>query len=170
MLPAAVVRDVPANRPAKLPADRSAKLKVVKPGQTEQQIPKSKSGGAKREGPSGAEPSSPAPASPAPASSVPVVARASASGDTQRPVDVVGRLLVKSRSGAERAVAALLARAGGTALSRQPGPAITVVKGVVPRSNYGSFAAGLRGIGLWQIEVERSPLPNLLHVTVRLAE
>lgn len=148
LLPVAIVHDIPADRPAKSPADKPAK-KVVKPGQTEQQIVKSKSGGA---------------------SPVPVAARASTPSDTQRPVDVIGRLLVKSRSGAERAVAALLARAGGTTLSRQRGPAITVVKGVVPHSNYRNFAAGLRGIGSWQIEVERSPLPNLLHVTVRLAE
>jgi hypothetical protein len=151
-LPPAVVRDVSA--------DRSAKPRVVKPGQTEQQIPKSKNGGTKREGPSGAEPSSP----------VPVAARAAAPSDTQRPMDVVGRLLVKSRSGAERDVAGLLARAGGTTLSRQRGPTVTVVKGVVPHSNYGNFAAGLRGIGSWQLEVERSPLPKLLYVTVRLAE
>jgi hypothetical protein len=151
-LPPAAVRDVPA--------DRSAKPRVVKPGQTEQQIPKSKSDGAKREGPSGAEPSSP----------VPVAARAAAPGDTQRPMDVVGRLLVKSRSGAERDVAGLLARAGGTTLSRKRGPTVTVVKGVVPHSNYGNFAAGLRGIGSWRLEAERSPLPKLLHVTVRLAE
>jgi phospholipid transport system substrate-binding protein len=151
-LPPAIVRDVPA--------DRSAKPRVVKPGQPEQQIPKSKIGGAKRESPSGVEPSSP----------VPVAARAAAPGDTQRPVDVVGRLLVKSRSAAERDVAALLARAGGISLSRQRGATITVVKAVVPHSNYGNFAAGLRGIGSWRLEVERSPLPKLLHVTVRLAE
>ncbi len=174
-VPAAVVRDVPTERSVRPPADRSAKLpaggsaklpaggsaklpaggsamlKVVKPAQTEQQIPKSKSGGTTRE-------------------AVPVAAMASAPGDPPRPVDVVGRLLVKSRSGAERALETLLARAGGTTLSRQRGAAITVVKGVIPHSNYGSFAAGLRGIGSWQIEVERSPLPNVLHVTVRLAE
>jgi phospholipid transport system substrate-binding protein len=151
-LPPAVVRDVLA--------DRSAKPRVVKPGQTEQQIPKSKSGGAKREGPSGAKPSSP----------VSIAARAAAPGDTQRPVDVIGRLVVRSRSGAEREIASLLARAGGTTLSRQRGATITVVKSVVPQSNYRSFAAGLRGIGSWQLEVERSPLPTLLHVTVKLAE
>ncbi|MBF8257124.1 MAG: putative ABC transporter, auxiliary component, ATP-dependent toluene efflux transporter [Anaerolineales bacterium] len=148
----AVVRDAPA--------DPSAKPKVIKPGQPEQQIPKSKSVGTKRKMPSGAEPSSP----------VPVAARAAAPSDTQQPVDVVGRLLVKSRSGAERDVAALLAQAGGATLSRQRGPTITVVKAVVPHSRYGNFAAGLRGIGSWQLEAERSPLPNVLHVTVRLAE
>ncbi len=125
----------------------------------EQQIPKSKNGG-KGDGPSGTEPSRP----------IPVAATAAAPGDTQRPGDVVGRLLVRSRSGAERDLASLLARAGGTTLSRQRGPTITVVKGVVPQSNYGNFAAGLRGIGSWQLEAERSPLPNLLHVTVKLAE
>ena len=83
---------------------------------------------------------------------------------------MVGRLLVKNRSGAERDVAGLLARAGGSTLSRQRGPTITVVKGVVPHSNYGTFAAGLRGIGSWQLEAERAPLPNVLHVTVRLKE
>ena len=148
----AVLQDVPADRPAK--------PRVVKSGQSLKQIPKSTSGGTKREGPSRAEPPRP----------VPVAARAAAPGDTQRAEDVVGRLLVRSRSGAERDLAALLARAGGTTLSRQRGPAVTVVKAAVPHSNYGNFAAGLRGIGSWQLEAERSPLPTLLHVTVRLAE
>jgi len=151
-IPATVVHDVPA--------DRSATPRVVKIGQPDRPIPKSKSGGTKREKPSGAEPSSP----------IPVATAAAAPGNTQRPVDVVGRLVVRSRSGAERDVAALLARAGGTTLSRQRGPTITMVKGVVPHSNYGKFAAGLRGIGSWQLEAERAPLPHLLHVTVRLAE
>jgi phospholipid transport system substrate-binding protein len=136
----AVVRDIPA--------DRIAKPRAAKPSQPEQQIPKSK------------EPPRP----------MPVSATAAASSDTQRPGDVVGRLLVRSRSGAERDIASLLARAGGSMVSRQRGPTITVVKGVVPQSSYGNFAAGLRGIGLWQLESERSPLPNLLHVTVKLAE
>jgi hypothetical protein len=150
--PPLVVRDLPADRPAKPVAS--------KPGQTKPKIQKSKGGVIKREAPSGAEPSSP----------VPIAVKVAAAGDTQQPVDVVGRLLVKSRSGAERGVAALLARAGGTTLSRQRGPTTTVVKGVVPHSTYSNFAAGLRGLGSWQIEIERSPLPNFLHVTISLAE
>jgi len=152
-LPPAVVRDVPADRSSDGPT-------VVKPGQTGWQIPKSKSGRTKRKKSSGAKPSSP----------IPVATTAAAPGDRQRPVDVVGRLVVRSRSGAERDVAALFARAGGTTLGRQRGPTITVVKGAVPHSNYGKFAAGLRRIGSWQLEAERAPLPQLLHVTVRLAE
>jgi len=145
----AVARDVPA--------ERSAKPRVVTPA-PEPQIPKSGSGGHKRERPWGAE------------RSVQVATRAPGSGDAPRPVDVIGRLLVRDRSGAERDVAALLAWAGGTTLSRQRGPTSTVVKGVVPQSSYGTFAEGLRAVGSWQLEVERSPLPTVLHVTVKLAE
>ena len=142
---------------APLPAPPAPSITL---GPPEQQIPKAKSGGARREGPASAEPPSP----------VPVAVKAEASRDTPRPADVVGRLLVRSRISAERDVAALLARAGGKTLSRQRGPTSTVVTAVVPQSSYGNFAAGLHGIGSWQLEVERSPLPNVLYVTVRLAE
>jgi hypothetical protein len=83
---------------------------------------------------------------------------------------VVGRLLVSNRSAAERDIASLLARTGGTTLNHQRGPTITVVEGLVPQLNYASFAAGLRGLGSWKLEAERSPLPHLFHVTVKLTE
>ena len=90
------------------------------------------------------------------------------SGGSEPRGDVVGRLAVRNRSKAERDLASLLAKTGGVTLSRQRGLATTVVKGVLPGPSYGAFAAGLRGIGLWQIEIERSPLPILLNVTVKL--
>jgi phospholipid transport system substrate-binding protein len=150
----AVARDVPA--------DRTAKLSAVKPKPTPpgQQIATSKNGGRGEAPPSGANTSKP----------VPVAAPVATPGDRQRPGDVVGRLLVSNRSGAERDIASLLARMGGTTLSRQRGTTITVVEGLVPQLNYPSFAAGLRGLGSWQLEAERSPLPHLFHVTVKLAE
>jgi phospholipid transport system substrate-binding protein len=148
----AVVRDVPADRTAK---PSGVKPKPAPPGQ---QIATSKNGGRGEAPPSGANTSKPVPVA------------ATATGDRQRPGDVVGRLVVSNRSGAERDIASLLARTGGTTLSRQRGPTITVVEGLVPQLNYPSFAAGLRGIGSWQLEAERSPLPHLLHVTVKLAE
>ena len=83
---------------------------------------------------------------------------------------MVGRLQVKSRSEAERELGALVASAGGTSLNRQRGPAITVVEAAVPRANYGKFAQGVVRLGSWRIEAERSPLPDLVQVTVRLAE
>lgn len=98
------------------------------------------------------------------------VATTGAPGDAQGRGDVVGRLLVKSRSGAVRDLAALLARAGGTTLSRQSGQKVTVVEGVVARSRYPTFARAVGRLGSWRIEAERSPLPDPVHVTVRLAE
>ena len=85
-------------------------------------------------------------------------------------VDVVGRLQVKSRSEAERELAALLARAGGTSVSRQRGAAVTVVEAAVPHANYGKFSQELVRLGSWRIEAERSPLPDLVQVSVRLAD
>ena len=85
-------------------------------------------------------------------------------------VDVVGRLQVKSRSEAERDLAALLARAGGTSVSRHRGAAVTVVEAAVPHASYGKFSQGLVRLGSWRIEAERSPLPDLVQVSVRLAD
>ena len=85
-------------------------------------------------------------------------------------MDVIGRLAVKSRADAERDLSSLLARAGGTAVSRQRGPKITVVETVIPQSSYGRFTEGLARIGAWQVEAGRSPLPDRVRVTVRLAD
>jgi hypothetical protein len=85
-------------------------------------------------------------------------------------LDVVGRLRVKSRSGAERDLAALVSRAGGTTVSRQRGDKITVIEAVVPNPSYSKFAEGLSRIGSWQIEAGRPRLPDPVRVTVRLAE
>jgi len=93
-----------------------------------------------------------------------------ATGDARPSLDVVGKLRVKSRSGAERDLAALVAKAGGTTVSRQRGDKITVIEAVVPNPSYGKFAEGLTRIGSWQIEAGRSRLPDPVRVTVRLAE
>jgi len=85
-------------------------------------------------------------------------------------VDVVGRLQVKSRIEAERDLAALLARAGGTSVSRQRGAAVTVVEAAIPHASYGKFSQGLVRLGSWRLEAERSPLPDLVQVSVRLAD
>jgi len=85
-------------------------------------------------------------------------------------VDVIGRLQVKSRSDAERDVATLFARAGGTAVSRQQGSSVTVLEGGIPHANYGTFAQGITRIGSWRLEAERSPLPDIVQVSVRVAE
>jgi phospholipid transport system substrate-binding protein len=152
-LPPAIVSDVLADRAVKPTA-------AVKSSQPEQPIQKRGSGGVKRQASASAETARPAP----PAILV------GAPGDRLNSGDVIGWLVVKSRSEAERDVASLLAQAGGTTLSRQRGPKTTMVSGIVPLATYASFAAGLRRMGSWRPETERSPRPNLLYVTVRLTE
>jgi len=141
-------------------ADRAIKPAAVKSGEPEQPIPTRGSGSAKRQASASVETARPAP----PAILV------GASGDGHRLGDVVGWLVVKSRSEAELDVASLLEQAGGTTLSQRRGPKTTTVSGIVPFSTYASFAAGLRRIGSWRPETERSPRASLLHVTVRLTE
>jgi len=109
-----------------------------------------------------AAPATPAPTTTTAAAVAPQIIRGS--------TDVVGRLQVRNRSEAERDLAALVARAGGTCRNPQRGPAITVVEAAVPHANYGKFAQGVVRLGSWRIEAERSPLPELVQVTVRLAE
>ncbi len=136
------------------PSPAARTPEASKPGRPAQQVPKAKSG-AKQEAPS------------AGAAAIPT---ASLAGGKPGAMDVVGRLLVKSRSAAERDLAALLARAGGSALSRQRGPRITVIEALVPHPGYGRFTEGLARIGTWQVEAGRSALPDPVRVTVRLEE
>jgi phospholipid transport system substrate-binding protein len=149
--PRAIVPDVLADRATK-------PMTVAKSGLPEPPVQKPGSSGAKQRVSAGAHAVRPAP----PATLV--------GADGQRPGDVVGSLVVKSRSEAERHIASLLTRVGGATLSQQRSPTATMVSGVVPLASYSSFAAGLGRIGSWRLETERSPRPTLLYVTVRLVE
>ena len=55
-------------------------------------------------------------------------------------------------------------------MSRRRGPAVTVVEAAVPHASYGKFSQGLVRLGSWRLEAERSPLPDLVQVSVRLAD
>jgi len=83
---------------------------------------------------------------------------------------VVGRLSAKDRRAAERDVSALLGGAGGTELSRNHRAAFTVLEVVVPQSSYDNFTRGLTGLGSWQLEAARFPLPDAVHMTIRVSE
>jgi len=166
--------------PAPSPPVRDTRVsRVEKPDATrsegsETPPPKARNGGAKqdlvvaqaprRDNPAGtvSAPRAPAPTTPVPTTPVPGGARPS--------LDVVGKLRVKSRNGAERDLAALVAKAGGTTVSRQRGEKVTVIEAMVPNPSYGKFAEGLTRIGSWQIEAGRSRLPDPVRVAVRLAE
>jgi hypothetical protein len=84
--------------------------------------------------------------------------------------DVVGRLAAKDRTAAERNFTALLAGVGGSELGRQHSGAFTAVEVVVPQPRYNDFARGLTRLGSWQLEAARSPLPDAVHMTIRVSE
>ena len=59
---------------------------------------------------------------------------------------------------------------GGTELGRSQRVRFTAVEVLVPQTRYGEFADGLARIGSWRLEAERVPLPEAVHMTIRLNE
>jgi hypothetical protein len=83
---------------------------------------------------------------------------------------VVGRLSAKNPRAAQRDFIALLADVGGTELGRSRRVRFTAVEVVVPQSRYNEFADGLARIGSWRLEAARFPLPDAVHMTIRVTE
>jgi len=80
-------------------------------------------------------------------------------------LDVVVQLSVTDRSAAERDLSSLLARVGASQVRRQ---AEFTFVAVVPQSSYGEFTRGMAQIGAWQMETDRSTVPDPVHVAIRL--
>ena len=83
---------------------------------------------------------------------------------------VVGRLSAKNPRAAQRDFIALLADVGGTELGRSHRVRFTAVEVVVPHSRYDEFADGLARIGSWRLEAARFPLPDAVHMVIRVTE
>jgi hypothetical protein len=83
---------------------------------------------------------------------------------------VVGRLSAKNPRAAQRDFIALLADVGGTELGRSQRVRFTAVEVIVPQSRYHEFADGLARIGSWRLEAARFPLPDAVHMTIRVTE
>jgi hypothetical protein len=83
---------------------------------------------------------------------------------------VVGRLSAQNRVAAEQDLTALLAGVNGTEVGRQRHPAFVAVRVVVAHSRYDDFTRGLTRIGAWQLEAARSPLPDTVHMTIRVTD
>ncbi len=83
---------------------------------------------------------------------------------------VVGRLSAKNPRTAQRDFLALLADVGGTELGRSHRVRFTAVDVLVPQSRYSEFAEGLARIGSWRLEAARFPLPDAVHMTIRVNE
>jgi hypothetical protein len=84
------------------------------------------------------------------------------------PADVVARVAVKDRDAAERDLAALIARVGGSVTQRRHEDEATVVEAMIPQPRYAEFSESLARIGTWRVEAERPDLPAQIHVILRL--
>ncbi len=83
---------------------------------------------------------------------------------------VVGQLSAKNPRTVLRDFIALLADVGGTELGRSRRVRFTAVEVLVPQSRYNEFADGLARIGSWRLEAARFPLPDAVHMTIRVNE
>jgi len=84
-----------------------------------------------------------------------------------------GLLAVKDRRAAEQGLAELLARVGGSEISRRRDAAQSVVEVSVPEARYAEFARGLTALGAWSPEPHPTVLstePAHLRVTIRISE
>ena len=129
----------------------------------------------RRQSPSGAPPRA-APLSPPDVSASELVTGVASSPPTllsEPPASathVVGQLSAANPRTVQRDFIALLADVGGTELGRSHRVRFTAVEVRVPQSRYNEFADGLARIGSWRLEAARFPLPDPVHMTIRVNE
>jgi hypothetical protein len=129
----------------------------------------------RRQAPSGAPPRAAALSPPDGSASGPVREAASSPPTllSELPVSathVVGRLSAKNPGAAQRDFISLLTNVGGTELGRSHRVTFTAIQVIVPQSRYEEFANGLARIGSWRLEAARLPLPDAVHMTIRMSE
>ena len=86
---------------------------------------------------------------------------------------VIGRLNVKDRPSAEKGLADLLSRVGGSEAGRRHELGATVVDVLVPEGRYADFVRGLTTLGAWAPEGPTASLPTdppQLRFSIRIAE
>ena len=129
----------------------------------------------RRQSPSGAPPRA-APLSPPDVSASELVTEVASSPPTllsEPPAStthVVGQLSAKNPRTVLRDFIALLADVGGTELGRSHRVRFTAVEVLVPQSRYNEFADALARLGSWRLEAARFPLPDAVHITIRVNE
>jgi len=84
------------------------------------------------------------------------------------PPYVSGRLAAAERDAAERAILALVERAGGARLSRRADAEGVVLEVVLPRAAWPALARELRHLGRWEPTREPAALPDPVRVTVHI--
>lgn len=85
-----------------------------------------------------------------------------------RPPDVIARLAADDRDLAERTLAGILTRFGGTELSRRVEAGATVIEVTVPREGYTEIARELDRLGRFTIDRAPATLPAQVVLTLRL--
>jgi hypothetical protein len=86
---------------------------------------------------------------------------------------VSGRLNVKDRPSAEKGLAELLSRVGGSETGRRQELGGTVVEVLVPEGRYPDFVSGLATLGVWLPEDQPTVLPTdppQLRFSIRIAD
>jgi hypothetical protein len=86
---------------------------------------------------------------------------------------VFGRLNVKDRPSAEKSLADLLTRLGGSETGRRQELGATVVEVLVPEARYADFVRGLTTLGAWSAEGQPTALPTeppQLRFSIRISE
>lgn len=82
--------------------------------------------------------------------------------------DVVARASMKDREAAERDLTDLVARVGGTEVTRRLDGEAIILEALIPLAGYPDFVHGLASLGPWQIDARRADLPARVRVFLRL--
>jgi len=87
------------------------------------------------------------------------------------PASVLGRLAVTNRMEADRSLADLISRVGGSEARRHRDGTSTVVDVWIPRTRYDEFVRGLEALGSWSAEGTPTALPvdpTKIALTIRI--
>ncbi|MBI4268914.1 MAG: zf-HC2 domain-containing protein [Candidatus Rokubacteria bacterium] len=84
------------------------------------------------------------------------------------PPAISGRLVADDRDASERAILALVERAGGASLLRRTDPEGVVLEVVIPRAAWPELARELGRLGRWQPTREPAAMPDPVRVAVHI--
>jgi hypothetical protein len=82
--------------------------------------------------------------------------------------DVSGRLAVTDREAATRALAELMAKAGGAEIARRAAADAMVIELTIPREAWAEFTRELAALGTWTPDHEPAELPAEIRVALRI--
>jgi hypothetical protein len=84
--------------------------------------------------------------------------------------DVSGRLVVKDREAAARALTDVVAKAGGAEVARSAAAEAMVIELTIPRTGWAEFTRELAALGTWTPDREPAELPAEVRVALQIVE